>query len=162
MAVKVRQKNGKWWVFIDHHGKRKAKCVGDKRAAQQVAEKIQAKLVLGQFEIPDEEERRPFEAYFQEWLNTYVRQHCKERTAYLYERTFRLYLLPCFGQKDIRDITREDVKKMAYSLLAQGKSRSTVKGVFAPLHFASRSYRASARRSRGPTMGRYRLPRAFY
>ena len=51
MAVKVRRKNGKWWVFIDHQGKRKAKCVGDKRAAQQVAEKIQAKLALGQFEI---------------------------------------------------------------------------------------------------------------
>lgn len=37
MAVKVRQHKGKWWVFIDHKGKRKAKCVGDKRAAEQVA-----------------------------------------------------------------------------------------------------------------------------
>jgi len=50
MAVKIRERNKKWWVFIDHHGKRKAKCVGSKRAAQQVAEKIQAKLTLGQFE----------------------------------------------------------------------------------------------------------------
>src|SRR5262249_29928174 len=29
MAVKVRQRNGKWWVFIDHKGKRKAKGVGE-------------------------------------------------------------------------------------------------------------------------------------
>ena len=37
MAVKVRQRKGAWWLFIDYHGKRKAKCVGDKRAAKQVA-----------------------------------------------------------------------------------------------------------------------------
>jgi Meiotically up-regulated gene 113 len=48
IAVKVKQHKGKWWVFIDHQGKRKAKCVGtSKRAAEQVAEKIQAKIALG-------------------------------------------------------------------------------------------------------------------
>jgi hypothetical protein len=37
MRVKVRQKDGKWYVFINHHGQRKAKCVGDsKRAAEEV------------------------------------------------------------------------------------------------------------------------------
>jgi hypothetical protein len=34
MAVKVRQHKGKWWVFIDHKGNRKAKCVGSKQAAE--------------------------------------------------------------------------------------------------------------------------------
>lgn len=34
MGMKVRQKDGKWYVFINHYGRRKAKCVGDsKRAA---------------------------------------------------------------------------------------------------------------------------------
>jgi hypothetical protein len=28
MGVQVRQKDGKWYVFINHQGKRKAKCVG--------------------------------------------------------------------------------------------------------------------------------------
>ncbi len=32
MAVKVKQHKGKWWVFIDHKGKRKAKSVGSKQA----------------------------------------------------------------------------------------------------------------------------------
>ncbi len=55
MAVKIKQHKGAWWVFIDHHGKRKAKRVGNsKRAAEQVAEKIQAKIALGQFEVVDE------------------------------------------------------------------------------------------------------------
>jgi integrase len=60
MATKVRQKNGKWWVFIDHKGKRKAKCVGDKRAAERLKAKLDAKIALGDFEISDEKEQRPF------------------------------------------------------------------------------------------------------
>src|SRR4029450_7493123 len=99
MAVKVKQHKGKWWIFIDHKGKRKAKCVGEsKRAAQQVAEKIQAKISLGQFEITDEKQRRPFDVYFQNWLDTYVKAHCKERTYDIYRQTFRLYLLSTFNQ----------------------------------------------------------------
>lgn len=91
MAVKVKQHKGAWWVFIDHHGKRKAKRVGtSKRAAEQVAEKIQAKIALGQFEIKDEQQRRPFDAYFQNWLDTYARSHCKESTVAGYEASFRL------------------------------------------------------------------------
>jgi integrase len=134
MAVKVRQHKGAWWVFIDHHGKRKAKRIGaSKRAAETVAEKIQAKLALGQFEIQDEKPKRPFDAYFQQWLDTYVKAHCKERTYVLYEGAFRLHLLPALGQKDIAEITREEVKRLTYGLLSQGKSRQTVKNVLTPL-----------------------------
>src|SRR5713101_10138684 len=109
MAVKVKQRKGKWWVFIDHKGKRKVKCIGEsKRAAQQVAEKIQAKISLGQFEIMEEKPQRPFDAYFRNWLDTYVKAHCKERTYDLYADSFRVHLLPHFGQKDIAAITREE------------------------------------------------------
>ena len=81
MAVKVKQRKGNWWVFIGHKGKRKAKCVGEsKRVAQQVAEKIQAKISLGQLEITEEKQQRLFDVYFQHWLDTYVKAHCKEQT----------------------------------------------------------------------------------
>jgi integrase len=126
MAVKVKQHKGKWWVFIDHKGKRKAKCIGkSQRAAQEVAGKIEAKLKLGDFSLLDEKPQRPFDEYFRTWLDTYVKAHCKERTYDLYEDVFRIYLLPHFGQKDINDISREEVKRLAYGLLAQGKSRPT-------------------------------------
>jgi integrase len=134
MAVKVKQHKGAWWIFIDHHNKRKAKRIGSsKRAAEIAAEKIQARIALGQFEIKDEKQRRPFDTHFQTWLDTYVKAHCKERTYELYEAGFRLYLRPAFGQKDITAITREEVKRLAYGLLAQGKSRLTAKGVLTPL-----------------------------
>src|SRR5260221_14547175 len=127
MAVKVKQHKGAWWVFIDHQGKRKAKRVGtSKRAAEQVAEKIQAKIALGQFDIKEEQQRRPFDAYFRNWLDTYVKAHCKERTYETYHDVFRIYHLPFFGQRDIREISREEVKHFVYKLLGEGKQRSTV------------------------------------
>lgn len=134
MAVKVKQHKGKWWVFIDHKGKRKAKCIGSKQAAETAAKKIEAKLTLGDFSLLNEKPQRPFDAYFQNWLDTYIKAHCKERTYDLYLREFEHYLLPRFGQKDINAITREEVKTLAYELLAQKKRRSTVKSILAPLH----------------------------
>ena len=52
MAAKVRRINGVWWVVVHHQGRRRKKRVGkDKRLAEQVAKQIQARLVLGEFEI---------------------------------------------------------------------------------------------------------------
>ncbi len=77
MSVKVKQHKGAWWIFINHKGKRKAKRIGSsKRAAEIAAEKIQAKIALGQFEIKDEKTLRPFDVHFCHWLDTYVRAHC--------------------------------------------------------------------------------------
>ncbi|MGE0825512.1 MAG: tyrosine-type recombinase/integrase [Candidatus Binatia bacterium] len=134
MAVKIKQHKGAWWLFIDHKGKRKAKRVGSKSAAETAAKKIEAKIALGQFEIKDEQQKRPFNAYYKHWLETYVKVHCKERTLWLYEAAFRIYLFPAFGSQDISEISRDAVKKLAYDMLAQGRTRSTVNGVLAPLH----------------------------
>jgi integrase len=133
MAVKVRQKDGKWWVFIDHKSKRKAKCIGDKRAAEQLKAKLDAKIALGEFEVDDEKTRRPFAPYFRTWLDTYARAHCKDSTVAGYETAFRVYLFPRFGEQDITEISREAIKKLAYEMLAQDKSRSYVKATLAPL-----------------------------
>src|SRR5262245_30607009 len=96
MAVKVKQHKGKWWIFIDHKGKRKAKCVGEsKRAAQQVAEKIQAKISLGQFEIIEEKDKPPtLTDYAHRWLDTYAAVHCKPATVRNYTRDYRLHIEP--------------------------------------------------------------------
>src|SRR5436190_11276239 len=119
MAVKVKFHRGAYWLFIDYKGKRQAKRVGSEKAAHDTAAKIQAKLLLGQFDIENEEDKRErerlekerrerfrFHTYFRNWLNTYVRGNCKERTYDVYEVAFRVHLLPRFGQKDISEITR--------------------------------------------------------
>ena len=48
MGVKVKERNGAYWAFMNHNGKRKAKKIGtDEKTAREVAKKIEAKLVLG-------------------------------------------------------------------------------------------------------------------
>ena len=118
MAVKVREYKGKWWLFIDHKGKRKKKCVGsDKRAAVRAAKLVEAQLALGTLGLADGNARRPFDAYWRAWLDSYVRSHCKRSTYDGYEATGRRYLIPAFGTKDLREITRDDVKRLVPAVL---------------------------------------------
>ena len=59
MGVKVRKRNGKWYVVIDYHGRRKSKCVGSREAAEHAKREIEARLVLGEVGIlrePDKAE----------------------------------------------------------------------------------------------------------
>ena len=53
--MKVREKpkgSGTWWVFINHHGRRKSKRIGkDENLANDVAKKIEARLTLGEFSL---------------------------------------------------------------------------------------------------------------
>ena len=69
MGVKVRERPegyGVWWIMIDHQTKRKAKKIGkNKDLADQVAEKMEAKIVLGTFNLDDLEapDVQTFEEY---------------------------------------------------------------------------------------------------
>ena len=48
MGVKIRKRGGKWYVFVNYHGRRKARCVGTSRQlAEQVKRQLEAKLALG-------------------------------------------------------------------------------------------------------------------
>ena len=74
MGVKVREKDGAWWVFINHQHRRKAKRIGigkeGKSAANRAAAKIQAKLALGDVGILDDQTPQAiptFEAVALEW-----------------------------------------------------------------------------------------------
>jgi hypothetical protein len=55
MGVQVKAWKGAWWIFINHNGQRKAKQVGKgkegQRAAMDAAEKLQARLVLGDLSL---------------------------------------------------------------------------------------------------------------
>src|SRR3989442_3476938 len=63
MGVKVRQRDGAWWVFVNHAKRRKAKRVGvgpsGKKAAQLAAVQIAAKLADGNMAVFDPPPPRP-------------------------------------------------------------------------------------------------------
>jgi hypothetical protein len=113
MGVTVRKKDGQWCVFTNHEGKRKAKCVGENRAAADKVKRIlEARLALDGAGVLDEPDAQTptFSTYADQWLRDYVRLECKTSTARGYESVLRLYLRPRFDSKRI-DQTRGAVSK---------------------------------------------------
>lgn len=133
MGVTVRQKKkGKgnpWWVFISHDGKRTSRKVGDKKAAQVVAEKIQAKLQLGEFDLNGETKKTvpTFKTYSEKYMDTYSTLNHKPSTHDSYRSTLDIHLLPAFGEKDLDRITRSDIKAFISGKRKEGLSSGTVR-----------------------------------
>jgi integrase len=123
MGVKVRQKSGKWYVFINHHGQRKAKCVGDsKKAAEEVKRKLEAKLTLGDVGLLDAAPKAVlFGDYAEQWLAHYVTVACKPSSGRVIRGIVRNHLRPAFGAQDLQSITRTQVK----AFVAQKHQRYT-------------------------------------
>jgi integrase len=130
MGVKIRKRGGKWYVFVDYQGRRKAKCIGSNRVtAEQVKRAIEAKLALGDFEVfgNDGTKAPTFATYADQWMRDYARVECKTSTAYGYEGVLRQYLRPRFASKRLDEINRADIKTMINELIAKDLSRNTIR-----------------------------------
>jgi integrase len=128
MGVRVREKppgSGNWYVYINHQGKRKAKRVGDRKAALEVARKIQAKLTLGDLRIEKLERQVPtFKEYSEKWL-AHVGDMRKGTTYGRYENILRLHLNPKLASNRLDEITRGDLRDLLVEK-SKARSRSTV------------------------------------
>ncbi len=131
MGVRVRKKDGKWYVFITHKGKRKAKKIGDRKTAEEVARRVRAKLAAGTFAL--EQQGPTLKEQAERWLATYARVHCEESTVENYELALRKHILPVLGQKRLRDITRQDLQTLVADKVNAGLSRPYIRGIIAPL-----------------------------
>jgi integrase len=131
MAVKVRERpkgSGEWWVFIDHQGKRKAKKIGrDKKFAQEVAKKIEAKLTLGDVGITDERQKSPlFKDYAELWLNGYIKGMRRQSTFVRYQDILTRYVYPALGNKPVDEIRRGEIRDLLLKLNNRGLARATI------------------------------------
>jgi integrase len=112
MGVKVKEWKGAWWVFINHRGRRKARRVGagkeGRRAALTAAEKIQAKLALGETGLLDETRGTvlTFAEFADRWLKSYVAVHLKPGTEENYTIRLKKHWLPTLGPLPLSAITR--------------------------------------------------------
>jgi integrase len=143
MAVKVRERKGAWWLFIDHNGKRKAKRVGPgkagKRAAMAAADQIRARLVLGDLSCFDPRASATatptvptLGQLADDWLTRDVPLRCKGSTAQRYRRALATYWLPRFGDRLVTEVTRDEVKA-ALADLGASLSKTTIRyGVLPP------------------------------
>ena len=130
MGVTIRKRGGKWYVFVNHGGRRKAKCVGDSRAvAEQVKRLLEAKLALGDMGVFNEEKAPipTFGTFSEQWMKDYARIECKTSTAGGYESVLRQYLRDRFASKRLDDIRRDDIKALINDLVAKDLSRNTIR-----------------------------------
>jgi hypothetical protein len=70
MGVKIRKRGGKWYVFVNYCGHRKAKCAGTSRKlAEEIKRQLEAKLALGDLGVLEaaEDKKPTFNAYA-EWV----------------------------------------------------------------------------------------------
>ena len=126
MGVRVRLRKGAWWVFVTYHGLRKAKRVGDRRAAEEVASKLRARLQLGDLSMLQPERQVPtLETYAERWLEVYVAVNCKPRTLELYTFLCRRHLFPALGPVRLPDVAREDVQALVANKIQGGMKRAT-------------------------------------
>ncbi len=136
MGVKVREKpsgSGIFWIFINHLGKRKSKKIGtDEKIANEVAEKIKAKLVLGELDIEKIEHPSPiFKDYAELWLS--LPHDWKEATRDSYKHNLKKHVYPALGKRRIDEIKRKDLKAFLDTLLINGLSPATISLVKAPI-----------------------------
>ena len=130
MGVKVKKRNGAWWIFINFRGHRKAKKIGTREAAEEVRRQIEARLALGNFQIFEQEsEPSTFDAYAARWIREHANLHCKPSTIRSYSGVLDLYLLPRFKGMRLDRLSRDAIKNMFVELAEQNLSAGTLKNV---------------------------------
>jgi len=118
MGVKIRKRGGKWYVFVNYHGRRKAKCVGGSRElAEQVRRRLEAKLALGDLGFLSEAPVLTLRQYSETWLKQYAELELKQSTVDFYQDYQRRYVFPRFGEMKLTAITRDDIKSVSYTHL---------------------------------------------
>lgn len=131
MGVKIREKpkgSGVWWIFINHHGRRKSKRVGDLATAKEVAKKVGAKLVLGQFAINEDEvsESPTLKEYSILWLDDYIKPLRRLSTYERYTDILKRYVYPALGDKQLDEIKRFEIRNLLLKMHKKGLSRSMI------------------------------------
>jgi integrase len=128
MSVQIRKRKGSWWIFICYHGRRKAKKIGTREAAERVKRELEARLTLGDLGVLADKRTVTFAEYATRWLREYAEVNCKPSTIASYKQLLRLYIAPQFGLTRIGEVARDQVKEYLSRLVLNGKlSRNTLR-----------------------------------
>jgi integrase len=113
MGVRIRQRSGVFWVFVNYKGQRKAKRVGDRKAAELVATRLRAKLAEGDTSlIEPPKAATTFAQYAEAWLEHTVKPTCKPNTLRFYRMNLDEHILPMLGTRPIASIARADCRSV--------------------------------------------------
>lgn len=120
VGVKAREKvkgSGIWYLFVDHHGKRRAKMIGNKGAAEKAAKALEAQLALGDLGVLENEVKTPlFKEYAETWLRTYIKPLRRDSTFVRYRDILKTYVYPTLGKKSLDEVKRVDIRNLILKL----------------------------------------------
>lgn len=131
MGVTVRQKvkgrGNPWWVYIydPSNGRRKAIKVGPQGAAEELANKIRDKMVLGEICLTEPKDNTTFGEYARKWLDGHVETQLKYSTQKSYDHIIRVHLSR-FTDRPLDQIQRPEIKELIHEKLKAKLSPKTV------------------------------------
>ena len=131
MSAKVVWYRAAWWVRTHYHGKKRDRRIGtskaDKRRAEKIAEQINAKLALGEFEPEPKPDVQPipFDAYLNAWHTRYSVTF-KPRYVETSRSVLDLHLIPFFGTRDLRSIEEADLLDYIRAKIDAGQRPATM------------------------------------
>jgi integrase len=137
VAAKVRWYRDAWWVRTHHQGKRYDRRIGptkaDKRAAEEIARKVNATLALGTFDPrPEEDAPVPLGPHLREWHRLYsvtFKPRYRETSLGIVER----HLIPFFGDRDLRSIREAELLDYIRVKLDSGQKPATIQNALSIL-----------------------------
>jgi integrase len=134
MGVKVREKekgSKVFWLFIDYNRQRKAKRVGDKKAAELAAVKIRAKLAEGDTSVFRHAPATvpTFAEYAERWLTDVAALRCQPSSLEQYRLRLRTRVLPHLGRLPLTAITKERIKALVGFEFRAGSRISEDRGI---------------------------------
>lgn len=127
MGVKVKFYRGAWWVFVNHHGRRRSKMVGDEAAARAVARQIRERLAAGDLGLVAKD-GPTFQVYATEWLTTGEGAR-KRSTHRFYSFNLALHIIPAIGEKRVAALKRADCRELIAVCRAKGLKVASMRGV---------------------------------
>jgi len=127
----IREKekgSGRWWIFVNHKGKRTSKKIGSRKAAKEAAAKIEKEIALERFNLENPEKTRSvlFRDYAEKWMSGHVNLNLKISTYLGYRNLLENHIYPTFGIVPLPEISREEIKNLCYEKLKGGLSARTV------------------------------------
>jgi len=137
MGVRVREKiqgSGVWWLFVTHKKQRVSRKVGSERAANDAANKIRARLILGKAAFPSKAKLPAprLRDYYKRFEENY--KGTLERTTWTsYETGMKVHILPELGKYRLDEITKPMMKKRVLKLVGKGLAKASINSYLAPL-----------------------------
>jgi len=143
-GITVRKRAGRWFVFVNHNGKRRAKAFHGKEKAKAFARKTEKALKSAEWnlafvdwslpgaETPGASPALTFGAYADAYLaakqpNGRGEGPLKFSTWRDYSKTVALHLAPILGEKPLGALARDDVKRLPAALRQKGRSQFVIK-----------------------------------